>query len=430
MKNYCFIWFGLLLCLGLVSPLNAEIGPLLECQPASCFQYEEMRGLDTEWEGWKIHAGGQVAVDVVGYEKSNRKSSGPMWETLNLRLTGNSYENNFHFFLEPDLLGIDTKANLYEAWGAWDITPDWQLRTGLIKVALNTEFATRPENFPVLDYGFASFLDGRYDLGLQVDGLFLGKAAWCEGSVTAGSGFDLDGNRKSDPQYSIRAVAFPMQLLGQDNLKNGFIGLGLAYSPDYDTEIHLQTPLRSTVFTTRDLDGDSAQWLHAEVGWFDGSFRLGAERVQGEVRDVTARGADSEDFDQLTSWSVYGSWNITGEPVKWERGRWSPILRHGQAEPRVPVLGLFAGSDESGCWEIAGRYANADMDRKLFDTGLTTYNPSTQEVRTTTLNLNWYPQPGLKVTAGWVITKADQELGTFGDRDRDSSYLLRMNLLI
>jgi phosphate-selective porin len=77
---------------------------------------------------------------------------------------------------------------------------------------------------------------------------------------------------------------------------------------------------------------------------------------------------------------------------------------------------------------VAFRYSNADIDRGLFDAGLTTYNPSTQEVRTATLNLNWYPQPGLKITAGWVKTIADHELSTLGETNRDSSYLLRMSL--
>jgi phosphate-selective porin len=429
MKNYLFIRFWLLTCFALVSGVNAETGPLLECGPSSYFQYKMLRGLDTEWKSWKIHLGGQLTVDAVAYDKDNKKDSGLRWETINLRITG-SYGNKFHFYIEPDLLGIDTKNNLYEAWAGWDISPKLRMKVGQIRVALNSEFATRPEDFPSTDYGFSSYLDGRYDLGLQVQGLLWGSTIWYQGSATAGQGFDLDGNRKSDPQVSIRAVVFPMQALGYSFLKGGFLGLGLAWSPDYDDEIFLQTPLRSTVFTTEDLDGDSARWIHVEFGWYWGAFRLGAERVDGEIEDVKVGNAVPQDFDQLTSWSAYASWNITGERMRWERGRWLPPLLDGRPEDKKQIFDFLKFLDPLGCLEVAFRYSNADIDRGLFDSGLTTYNPSTQEVRTATLNLNWYPQPGLKVTAGWVKTIADHELSTLGGTNRDSSFILRMSLAL
>ncbi|MGD9244590.1 MAG: porin [Desulfobacterales bacterium] len=427
MKTYLFIWFWLLTFFALVSGVNAETEPFIKSRQSSYFQWKMLRGLDTEWKGWKIHLGGQLAADAIAYDKDNKKEDGLRWETVNLRITG-SYGNKFSFFIEPDLMGIGTKNNLYEAWAGWDITPAFQVKVGQIQVALNSEFATRPEDFPSIDYGFSSYLDGRYDLGLQVDGLLWDSTIWYQGSATAGQGFDLDGNRKSDPQYSIRTVVFPMQAAGYDFLKGGFLGLGFAWSPDYDDEIFLQTPLRSTVFTTKNLDGDSARWIHAEFGWSWGAFRMGAERVDGEIQDVKVGSTTHQDFDQLTSWSAYASWNITGERMRWERGRWLPPALDGRPEDKKQIFDFLKFLDPLGCLEVAFRYSNADIDRGLFDTGLTTYNPSTQEVRTATLNLNWYPQPGLKITAGWVKTIADHELSTLGETNRDSSYLLRMSL--
>ena len=162
MKNYLFIWFWLLMCFAFAPGLNAEAKSSLERAPSSYFQWNKLRGLDTEWKGWKIHLGGQLAVDAIAYDKDNKKDSGLRWETVNLRITG-SYMNKFHFYIEPDLLGIDTKNNLHEAWAGWDITPAFQVKVGQIRVALNSEFATRQEDFPSIDYGFSSYLDGRYD---------------------------------------------------------------------------------------------------------------------------------------------------------------------------------------------------------------------------------------------------------------------------
>lgn len=426
-KKHLFIWFWLLTCFAFISGLNAETEPSIEYGQSSYFQWKMLRGLDTEWKGWKIHLGGQLSVDAIKYDKNNEKESGLRWETANLRITGR-YDNKFHFHIEPDLLGIDTKNNLYEAWAGWDINSALQVKVGQIRVALNSEFSTRPEDFPSIDYGFSSYIDGRYDFGLQVNGLLWDSTIWYEGSATAGEGFDLDGNRKSDLQCSIRTVVFPMHGLGYNLLKGAFLGLGFAWSPDYNDKIFLQTPLRSTVFTTENLDGDSARWIHAEFGWYWGTFRVGAERVEGEIQDVKVGNATRQDFDRLTSWSAYASWNITGERMRWDRGRWLPPMLDGGPEDKKQIFNFLKILGPLGCLEVAFRYSNADIDRGLFRSGLATYNPSTQEVRTATLNLNWYPQPGLKVTAGWVKTIADHELSTFGGTNRDSSFILRMNL--
>ncbi len=380
-------------------------------QTSSRFQWKSVTGIERQWQGWDFYFGGQVAVDAIGYDRDNRKNDGLRWETLNLLISGN-YGDRFDFFVEPDLLGIDTKNNLFEAWAGWRITPDLHLRAGQVKVALNTELATRPENFPCLDYGFSSYLDGRYDLGVQVDGALLNNCIWYEATVTAGAGFDLDGNRRSDPLLALRTVVFPAQFIDLNFLANWFAGLGLSWGPDYDDNIFVQTPLRSTVFTTRNLHGDDYRSRHFEAGWYNGPFRIGAERVRCEI----------EEFDQITSWSAYASWNITGETMRWERGGWQPSSRQsgrGQTFLNLP-----------GCLELAFRYSNADIDRALFDTGMTAYDPSTQEVRTATVNLSWSPRPGLQIAAGWVKTIADHELTTLGGTNRDSSYILRARLVL
>lgn len=405
MKRSVFLCFCLLIGTGFLSGLYAAGN-----QASPRFQWNWATGIERQWQGWDICFGGQITVDAIAYDRDNRKDNGLRWETLNLTISGN-YGDWFDFFVEPDLLGIDTKNNLFEAWAGWRITPDLHLRAGQVKVALNSELATRPENFPCLDYGFSSYLDGRYDLGLQADGEVLNRAAWFEATVTAGAGFDLDGNRRSDPLLAIRTVVFPAQFIGLNFLSGWFAGLGVSWSPDYDDNFFVQTPLRSTVFTTGNLHGDEYRSRHFEAGWYKGPFRIGAERVLAKI----------EDFDQITSWSAYASWNITGETMRWERGGWQPSSRQsgGKGSLRLP-----------GCLELAFRYSNADIDRALFDTGLTTYDPSTQEVRTATANLNWYPRAGLQITAGWIKTIADHELTTLGGTNRDSSYLLRARLVI
>jgi phosphate-selective porin len=128
-------------------------------------------------------------------------------------------------------------------------------------------------------------------------------------------------------------------------------------------------------------------------------------------------------MDQLTSWVVYASWNITGEEQVWKSGGW--------VKPAEVPSGESSFFDFlPGRWEIGARYSNADIDRDLFVYDYTYYGQSTQEVRTFSLNLNWHPRDQVRFSVGWVKTIADQDLTTFGDTDRDSSFILRFELLI
>jgi phosphate-selective porin len=128
-------------------------------------------------------------------------------------------------------------------------------------------------------------------------------------------------------------------------------------------------------------------------------------------------------MDQLTSFAVYASWNITGEEQVWESGGWKKPKKRSLSE------GCFFDF-LPGRWEIGARYSNADIDRDLFIYDYTFYGQSTQEVRTFSLNLHWQPRDQMRFSVQWVKTIADQDLVTFGDTDRDSSFLLRWELLI
>jgi phosphate-selective porin len=143
------------------------------------------------------------------------------------------------------------------------------------------------------------------------------------------------------------------------------------------------------------------------------------------VYDVKINGNDKEDFDQLTSWAAYGSWYITGQRVRWDQGRWLPPVVNAGTEDKQQIFDFLKFLNPLGCLELAFRYTNADIDRKLFDLGFTNYSISSQEVRTATLNLNWYPKPGLRISGAWVKTIADDFLDSLGGTNRDSSYVVR-----
>jgi hypothetical protein len=272
-------------------------------------------------------------------------------------------------------------------------------------------------------YGFPAYLDGRYDTGLRAEGGLFQSLIWYEATATTGNGFGLEGQRKDSPWYALRVVSRPFEqtVEGGDGFLFGlnglFFGAGLAYCTDFDEPVVLTTPFESTVFDSEDLEGDGGRWYHLEAGYSAGPLRMAWERAVGSAENVPVGGGAEEDLNQLTAWAAYAAWNITGEEQGWHEGRWGPSYDLDEEDDRR----LFPGR-----WEAAVRYTNADIDRDLFVYGFTDYRRSTQEVRTFSLALNWFPTLHNRVSLGWVKTIADHELITFGDTNRDSSYVLRL----
>ena len=368
--------------------------------------------------------GGRFALDLVKYGDENERDSG--FELSDARLTLAGRAGPFRALVEPDLVGSDTRRHLYEAWLAWEAHESFRVRAGQVRVALGSEFATREEWLPFFGYAFPSYLDGRYDLGVKADGAFVNETLWYEAFGTVGEGFDLEGNRLTSPMYGLRLVARPLAWLDEEEggilglLRGVYAGLSLAWLTDFDDPLILATPNESIVFTTPDLEGDSGSFRHFEAGWAWGPFRVGWERVIGEASNVPVGGGKEEDMDQLGSWALFASANLTGEAQVYRRGRWVEPKPHRSYGP-------FPGR-----LEIAARYSNADMDRRLFDAdrGITDYDPSTQEVRTISLGLTWQPLRAVRLGFGWVKTIADHELTTFGDTNRDSTFTLRLELIL
>jgi hypothetical protein len=364
--------------------------------------------------------GGRFALDLVKYGHANERDSGFEFDDARLILAGRS--GPFQLWVEPDLLGADTLRSLYEAWVGWDPHEDVRVRAGQVRIALGSEFATREENLPLAGYAFTSHLDGRYDLGIEADGSLFDGALWGEAFATIGNGFDLEGNRLTSPMYGLRVVARPFGWAEPEEdgalaiLRGVYAGAGVAWLTDFDDPLVLATPHESIVFTSPDLEGDAGRFLHLEAGFSRGPFRLGWETVSGEASGVPVGGGKEQKMDQLDAWTMFASWNVTGEAQVLRRGRWVEPDPHRRGEPWP------------GRWEIAARYSNADIDRTLFDEGITDYDPSTQEVRTFGLHLTWHPVRTFRVGFGWVRTLADHELTTFGDTNRDSSFTLRFEL--
>ena len=382
------------------------------------------------FRGLTARVGGRVVFDGTQYGPYTRRVDRIRSSDVRLRLTGDV--GPLTGLIESDLLGLRTPRNLYEAWAAWEVHPALRVAAGQFRVGLGSEYATEPRDLAFEGYSFTSYLDGRHDVGVRVDGSILDDNLYYEATATLGKGFGLEGRRRDGPMYSLRVLGRPFGFIAEDGegwtsfLRGAYVGAAYAQLEDFDDPIILATPYESVVVRTPDLDARGGWWRHLEAGYHHGPVRMSWELVGGEIEDVLVGPRRREDIDRVGSWQATLAWNLTGEEQMLHRGRW-------RAGARDKGLALIPPGAIPGRVEAAVRYSNADIDRALWDAGITNYAVSTQEVRTFSGTLSWSPiedpEAGrLRFSLGFERTLADHEIASLGFTNRDTSYRFRIEL--
>lgn len=430
-----------LLCPLWLAPLapaagSAEAG--LELSPAEGVVFE-----DAERE-LRVDLDGRFALDWVQYDSRNQRDSGLRLDRALIGVDA-SWREVFEARVVADLAGIDTRDGLWEAWASARHGRAVRLSAGLMPLPLGVEHSFREGSRSLVGYpGFPAFLTGRTDVAARLDGELWEGILSYDVSAALGEGFDLLGQRRGDPQLAGRVTTYPFRWVDASLevgpyefplLSGVFASVAYAWTPDYDGELDVSTRLRNDLFDTGRLDGEGSRFLHWGAGIDFGPIRVVHEVVTGSLLDVRAPGGARVDFeDQITSWQLLAAWRITGEPYDSRPFRQRDMRRH--PEPRHPLDG--EGDERGwGMWELAVAYANADIDRDFQDLGFIPVNPnappaedepfsSSQEFRTFSAALNWYPTSYLRVSGEVVRTIADQSPSAFESHGRDTSWLLRV----
>jgi len=358
-----------------------------------------------------------VRADELRLDRAAIRVEGDLAEALRLRATG-------------DLVGKDTRYGFEEAWLEYAADTRYRVTLGLIKFPMGAEYGIPREELPFQGYSFAAYLDGRTDVGLELDGEFRDGFFYYDVFGTAGEGFDPLGQDRNGPLFGARFVTYPWRDDAASitdrgwlaRLRNGFfLGLGYSYSTDFEAELDVANPFRNKLFDTERLEADSNSYYHWNLGLDAGSVRALLESARGSLEGVEKPDGSTADFDKnrITAWVGSVSWMVTGETYDSRPYR----QRDGRAEP-LPARPLF-GPGANGGWgalEVAVRYANGDIDRDLFDEGFTTYEVSSQEFRSLTGAINWYPATYARLSLQVVRTLADQTPAAFEGEGRDTTY--------
>lgn len=407
---------------------GGELGPFRWDTREGLFYEDPAREL-------RVDLDGRFAVDGLHWDDRNARSTQLRVDRALLGLHGvlGRYTQARVIF---DLDGIDTRDNLWEAWAAFSPGSYARVTAGLLPVVFSMEHTLGEAASGLLGYpGFPAFLTGRTDWAARLDGEIGDGLVYYELVAAAGEGFDLFGQSRGDPQLAGRLTSFPLRFVDWELalgpytiplLSGLFVNGAYALSTDYDGHLDVATPLRNKLFDTPRLDGDGASFWIFGYGMDLGPVRVLHEFTRGSIDDVRLPGGLQQDFDdQITSWQLVVSWRITGEPYDSR-----PFARRGALRPDPPARPLDGegAAQGIGAFELAFRYANADIDRDFFTAGFTTPTLSSQEFRQVAVAANWYPTAALRLSAQVVRINADQSPATIGASGRDTSYLLRAEL--
>jgi len=386
------------------------------------FELSPLDGVALEKGDLRLRLGGRFAPEWIQYDDRNTRDPRLDVGRAVVRLDA-AWQDWLTGRVEADLDGRDSRAGLFEGWVAVQHELLVRLTVGQIKVPLSLEHTIAEERLPFMDYAFPSFLGGRHDVGVRVDGEVAEGLFSYDLTAVIGEGFDQFGQRRGDPQLAGRVMLYPLRWVdasvGPDwyriPLVSGlFVTGAYAYSPDYDGHLDVATSFRNKLFVVPGLDGDGARSWYFGYGIDWGPLRLMHEFTRGSIFELEVPGGGTADFDdQITSWQASAHWTLTGEPYDTRSFRQREKRREGL--PRLPVW-RPAGEDGPtgpGAWEVAFRYANADIDRDFVVFGFTDTTVSSQEFRTADVAVNWYPVRALRIafqvtapTAAEMTTKS------------------------
>lgn len=378
----------------------------------------------------RVHGGGVAALDLRLYDDRNTRDSELDFDRAVFRLDG-WLDDHWSARLGIDVINIDTRNYVAEGWLAYEESSALRLSAGMLRIPLGMENSIPEEDMSFVGYGFAAYLTGRSDLAVRAEGEFDEGFLYYDLTAAAGEGYDLNGQKRGDPQYSARLVTFPLrscdssfEFLGHDipMFSGAYFSAAVAHTTDYDAELDVNNPLRNKLFNTGRLDADASRFVHFSFGADWGPFLLAGEKVVGSYRNLKTPVGERSLRNQTTSWQASFSWMITGEHYD---SRPMPV---SDRRPQFPAHPFNCDDGEPGCgaFEVAIRYANGDIDRDFFEFGITNFNISSQEFRAFTAAINWYATQNIRATAEVVRTIADQYPATFESHGRDTSYVLRL----
>ncbi len=386
----------------------------------------------------RLRVGGRIHLTSYLYDDRNQRDSEVGVENGELRLDGAALGRAW-LRVVADLDGRRTRDGLTEATISSGRLPGVRATFGLQKIPLGIEASIPDDELPFIGPAFSTWLVERTDLSLRLDGEVLGGFIGYDAGWSFGEGFDVEAQRVDDSRLSLRLVLYPFTADALLPASDGswryaeglFISSSYAYENSFRRTIAIETPSRNRLFQTSSLDADSAEWWQFGWGLDAGRVRLIHEWAIGSLHGLETTTGSVDLRDQLTTMAATLSVRLYGKPPAYDSHPFHkrPDLPSVDWCPPEKERPPFAPVRFPGEVELAVRYANGDIDRRLFELGLADFAVSSQEFRTFTASVSLRPSPTLRIIIEGTRVIADQNPAAYDSHGRDTSFALRFEVL-
>ncbi|PCJ00503.1 MAG: hypothetical protein COB14_04380 [Alphaproteobacteria bacterium] len=340
-------------------------------------------------KAFSAQIGGRVMVDYASMNEDDLGGKGNASELRRARLfvKGTAF-TDFGYKLQLDFgsAGKDGKSvamkDAYIQYNGWKPA---KITLGNHKMPFGLEELTSSKYITFIERSAASeaFGVGRKNglsIGTSGSNWTLKGAVHMNGTLANNSGQDEDFG------YGARVTFAPL------SEKTQVIHLGAAFhhqefgneaGEELQLEVRPEVHTAGKIFKSYEDKFEDMNQYGLEAAAVFGPFSVQAEYVHASFNAIDG----SEDQD-LESFYVYGSYFITGESRKYKKGEFSRV------KPKSIV-----GQGGTGAWEVALRYSDLDLE----DNGLGNAGD------VTTIGLNWYATPTVRVMANYTSADVDGE---------------------
>jgi len=360
------------------------------------FYWKDGIRLDTDDGAFKLKISGRIQNDWAWFDDSSglRAAFGDNEDGTEFRRTrlsvGGTIYNDFEFKSQYDFAdGMGEFKDMFIA--AKNIPVIGRVSVGQFKEPFGLDENTSSKYITFMERNQASetFSPGR-NTGIMANNQVLNdRMTWAIGVFRSTDDF---GAGSDDGGYNVtgRLTGLPWY----QNEGEKLLHMAVAYSRrNVDDELEFDSRpnshLAETYLATDVFDVDEMDLFGAELALQCGSFSLQSEFFMADV-DTVMLGSRS-----FGGYYVQTGYFLTGEhrPYETEEAIW------GRLKPNKPFS--IRNRTGAGAWEIALRFGEVDLNDGAIRGG---------EEENTTLALNWYLNPNLRVMFNYIHAKIDHDM--------------------
>lgn len=331
--------------------------------------------------------GGRLMVDAAFYdEDGNTLGDGTELRRARIEMEG-TFQGDWGYELGVDVADgdADVKDAYLEYLGFWP----GKLKVGQFKEPFSLEELTSSRYITFMERALPNSIAPGRNIGIGYHGY---GEQWTAAAGVFGEAFDDDADAEGDEGWGLtgRLTYSPLH----EDRRALHLGAAASWREpsdeklvDFDARPESHVTDVKYVNSGDITDVDDMRKYGLEAAWVQGPYSLQSEYMRADL----SRGAGFGDV-AMDGWYLYGSWFLTGESRDYKSKKGA----FGRVKPR----------GKQGAWELAARYSVLDLNDGTITGG---------KEQNTTLGVNWYINPQLRLMANYIRVDNDSNADDDGD---------------